>query len=75
MTVNWLQTWRTSRMAATFLLDAALMHLTASRHEVRRVPCWHSVCSAGRRRRGEIGPVLGFRDQRFTGLDDINLPT
>ncbi|MFE6493427.1 hypothetical protein [Streptomyces sp. NPDC057748] len=24
---------------------------------------------------GEIGPVLGFRGQRFTGPDDINLPT
>ncbi|MFJ3084488.1 hypothetical protein ACIPJG_32690 [Streptomyces halstedii] len=24
---------------------------------------------------GEIGPVLGFKGQRFTGPDDINLPT
>lgn len=24
---------------------------------------------------GEIGPVLGFRGQRFTGPDDIRLPT
>jgi hypothetical protein len=24
---------------------------------------------------GEIGPVLGYRGQRFTGPDDINLPT
>ncbi|WP_326812089.1 hypothetical protein [Streptomyces scopuliridis] len=24
---------------------------------------------------GEIGPVLGFRGQRFTGPDDIHLPT
>lgn len=27
------------------------------------------------REHGEIGPVLGFRGQRFTGPDDINLPT
>ncbi|WP_329169232.1 hypothetical protein OG709_29830 [Streptomyces sp. NBC_01267] len=24
---------------------------------------------------GEIGPVLGYRGQRFTGPDDVNLPT
>ncbi|MFD9442167.1 hypothetical protein [Streptomyces sp. NPDC060001] len=27
------------------------------------------------REHGEIGPVLGFRGQRFTGPDDIHLPT
>ncbi|KUN16558.1 hypothetical protein AQJ23_44735 [Streptomyces antibioticus] len=27
------------------------------------------------REHGEIGPVLGYRGQRFTGPDDINLPT
>jgi hypothetical protein len=27
------------------------------------------------RNHGEIGPVLGYRGQRFTGPDDINLPT
>lgn len=27
------------------------------------------------REHGEIGPVLGFAGQRFTGPDDINLPT
>lgn len=27
------------------------------------------------RHHGEIGPVLGYRGQRFTGPDDINLPT
>ncbi|MEU1254774.1 hypothetical protein ABZ445_15990 [Streptomyces chartreusis] len=27
------------------------------------------------REHGEIGPVLGYRGQRFTGPDDINIPT